>query len=257
MSRRWLITGCSTGLGRALAEAAAASGQRVIATARRLETLEHLTNDYPANVVMCKLDVCDAVDCAIAISTAVKAFGGVDVLVNNAGYAQFGTVEEIGDAELEAQFATNLFGAWRMTRLVLPLMRAQGHGDILMVGSRTASPGLPAYAASKRALEGMADALRLELAGTGVDVTVLEPGAFATRLGPSAVEPRRHVAAYSAMVEPALATLRAGEGSPPSILAEAVLRFLDGERRPPRLPIGTDPRRSWTRNGEFIRHSPT
>jgi NAD(P)-dependent dehydrogenase (short-subunit alcohol dehydrogenase family) len=249
MSRRWLITGCSTGLGRALAEAAAASGQRVIATARRLETLEHLTNDYPANVVMCKLDVRDAVDCAIAISTAVKAFDGLDVLVNNAGYGQFGTVEEVGDAELAAQFATNLFGAWRMTRLVLPLMRAQGYGDILMVGGRTAFPGLGAYTATKYALEGMSDALRLELAGTGVNVTVLEPGTFATQWAQSAVEPRRHIAAYNAVVEPALAKLRAAEANSPSLFAETVLRFLDEPHRPARLPINP--------NLHFVRHNGT
>jgi NAD(P)-dependent dehydrogenase (short-subunit alcohol dehydrogenase family) len=247
MSRRWLITGCSTGLGRAVAEAAAAAGHRVLATARRPETLGGLGARFAANVVIKKLDVRDPVDCASCVAAAVRAFGGVDVLVNNAAYGQLGAVEEIGDEELARQFETNVFGTWRLTRLVLPLMRAQGHGDVLMVSSaagRMAFPGLGAYTATKYALEGLADTLSVELTGTGVDVTVLEPGAFATKWGESAVDSYRHLDAYRPVVEPMLNGVRGladmATANPPLLFAETVMRYVDGEPRLARLPIGAD-----------------
>ena len=247
MSRRWLITGCSTGLGRALAEAAAAAGHRVLATARSPETLGGLGARFAANVVIKKLDVRDPVDCASAVAAAVRAFGGVDVLVNNAAYGQLGAVEEVGDEELARQFETNVFGTWRLTRLVLPLMRSQGRGDVLMVSSAAghmAFPGLGAYTATKYAVEGLADTLGMELAGTGVHVTILEPGMFATNWGESAVDSYRHVEAYRPVVDPFLAGVRGladrATANPPLLFAETVMRYVEGEHRPSRLPIGAD-----------------
>lgn len=247
MSRRWLITGCSTGLGRALAEAAAAAGHRVLATARRPETLGDLGARFAANVVIKKLDVRDPVDCASAVASAVRAFGGVDVLVNNAAYGQLGAVEEVGDEELSKQFETNVFGTWRLTRLVLPLMRAQGRGDVLMVSSAAghmAFPGLGAYTATKYAVEGLADTLSMELVGTGVHVTILEPGMFATSWGESAVDSYRHLEAYRPVVDPFLEGVRGladlATANPPLLFAETVMRYVEGEERPSRLPIGAD-----------------
>ncbi|WP_433051421.1 SDR family oxidoreductase [Dactylosporangium sp. CS-033363] len=249
MTRRWLITGCSTGLGRALAEAVAASGQQVLATARNPETLADLRDRYPSTLATCVLDVRDPDDCHNAVHAALARYGGVDVLVNNAGTGHFGAVEEVTDAELEAQLAVNLVAPWRLTRMVLPLMRAQGFGDIVMVSStagRVAMPGLGAYAVGKFALEGLVETLALELAGTGVHVTAVEPGMFATDWGNSLSESAEHVPAYSGVIEPVRAGVRALKSlpisSPPEAFAAAVVRMVAAEDRPVRMPIGED---SW------------
>jgi NAD(P)-dependent dehydrogenase (short-subunit alcohol dehydrogenase family) len=247
MGRRWLITGCSTGLGRALAEAACAHGDGVVATARQPSTLDPLVAAYPDSVAVCRLDVRDPADCEAAVRFAVEHLGGIDVLVNNAGYGQFGAVEEVSDAELEAQFATNVFGTWRLTRLVLPVRRAQRRGDILLLSSvagRVAFPGLGAYTATKYALEGMAETLAIELAGTGVTVTALEPGGFATRYGESIVEPAGRLPEYEASTGPMLRGMRrlaeARTAGRPELFAATVLRLIEHHTRPIRLPIGTD-----------------
>jgi len=250
MTRRWLITGCSTGLGRALAEAVAASGQQVMATARRPETLEDLRERYPRTLATCALDVRDPDDCHNAVHAALARYGGVDVLVNNAGAGHFGAVEEVTDDELAGQFEVNLFAPWRMTRLVLPLMRAQGYGDIVMVSStvgRLALPGLGAYSAAKHAMEGMVDTLVLELAGTGVHAVAVEPGMFATEWGTSLTESPVHLGAYRDVTEPMLAGSRAMKelpmANPPELFASEVLRLIASDERPTRLPIGDD---AWT-----------
>ncbi|MFG2038531.1 SDR family oxidoreductase [Dactylosporangium sp. NPDC048998] len=250
MTRRWLITGCSTGLGRALAEAVAASGQQVLATARRPETLEELRDRYPRTLATCVLDVRDPDDCHNALHAALARYGGVDVLVNNAGAGHFGAVEEVTDAELEAQLAVHLVAPWRLTRMVLPLMRAQGFGDIVMVSStagRMAYPGLGAYAAAKYALEGMVETLALELAGSGVHVMAVEPGRYATEWGASLTESAEHVPAYAAVVEPMRAGVRALRSlpvaSPPELFAAELVRLIASEERPVRTPVGED---AWT-----------
>ncbi|WP_432831180.1 SDR family oxidoreductase [Dactylosporangium sp. CA-092794] len=249
MTRRWLITGCSTGLGRALAEAVAASGQHVLATARRPETLEELRDRYPRTLATCALDIRDPDDCHNAVHAALARYGGVDVLVNNAGVGHFGAVEEVTDAELEAQLAVNLVAPWRLTRMVLPLMRAQGFGDIVMVSStagRMAHPGLGAYAAAKFALEGMVETLALELAGSGVHAMAVEPGVFATEWGASLTE-SEPVPAYHRTVEPMRAGFRALKSlpiaSPPERFASELLRLIAAEERPVRTPVGED---AWT-----------
>jgi NAD(P)-dependent dehydrogenase (short-subunit alcohol dehydrogenase family) len=247
MGRRWLITGCSSGLGRALAGAVAAAGDRVLATARAPETLDDLRQRYPDRVAVGRLDVCDAAECAAAVELAVERFGGVDVLVNNAGYGLLGAVEEVTDEELEAQFQTLFLGPRRLTRLVLPLMRAQGRGHVLMVSSvagRMALPGLGAYVAAKHALEGMAATLALETAGIGIRVTVLEPGAFATRYGSSLVDAATRLPEYRAVVDPMGAMVRGTVAGPrpfshPDEFAKTVLALVNSDDEPPlRLPLG-------------------
>jgi NAD(P)-dependent dehydrogenase (short-subunit alcohol dehydrogenase family) len=247
MTRRWLITGCSTGLGRALAEAVAASGQQVLATARRPETLEDLRDRYPRTLATCALDVRDPDDCHNAVHATLARYGGIDVLVNNAGVGHFGAVEEVSDAELEAQLAVNLVAPWRLTRMVLPLMRAQGFGDVVMVSStagRMAYPGLGAYSAAKYAMEGMVDTLAQELAGSGVHVVSVEPGAFATEWGASLTESAHHVAAYEKVVEPMRSATRALKdlpmANPPELFAGELLRLVASDQRPVRMPVGDD-----------------
>ncbi|WP_203920750.1 SDR family NAD(P)-dependent oxidoreductase [Rugosimonospora africana] len=247
MTRRWLITGCSSGLGRALARAAADAGDRVLATARRPEALTELRECHPDTVETCALDVRDPDACAAAVQVAVDRFGGVDVLVNNAGCGTLGAVEELTDDEIEAQLQTLLLGPWRMTRLVLPLMRAQGSGHLLMVSSttgRSAMPGLGAYVASKFALEGMTETLALETAGTGIRVTLLEAGVFATNYGASLADAATRLPAYRPVVDPIGALIR-GEVpagftlSEPEEFADTVLALVNDAAQPPlRLPLG-------------------
>ena len=247
MARRWLVTGCSTGLGRALVERLAQAGERVVATARRPETLADLADRHPDTVSALPLDVCDPVACAAVVAAAAERFGGVDVLVNNAGYGQCGAVEEVSDGELEAQFATNVFAPWRLARLVLPLWRAQGGGHAVFVSSVAGAvpfPGLAAYTASKFALEGLAESLAQESAHLGVKVTIVQPGGFSTAYGTS-----------GGPAAPARGRLRAGRGSddrgtagmhgnpalnPPELFAEAVHRLAGLAEPPLRLPIGED-----------------
>ncbi|GAA5200304.1 oxidoreductase [Rugosimonospora acidiphila] len=246
MVRRWLITGCSSGLGRALAGAAAAAGDLVLATARRPQTLDEIRDRYPDTVETCALDVRDPAACEAAVRVAVRRFGGVDVLVNNAGYGTLGAVEELTDGEIEAQLATVLLGPWRMTRLVLPLMRAQHSGHVLMVSSttgRSAMAGLGAYVAGKFALEGMTETLALEIAGTGVRVTLLEAGVFATNYGTALVEAATRLPDYRPVVDLTGALIR-GEIPPgfrlsePAEFAEAVLALVDDAQPPLRFPLG-------------------
>ncbi|MGK5740029.1 SDR family oxidoreductase [Micromonospora sp. URMC 103] len=247
MSRRWLVTGCSSGLGRALAARLAAEGERVVATARRPEALTELAARYPGTVVTAALDVTDPAQCRAAVERAVAAFGGIDVLVNNAAYGQFGTFEEVTDADLAAQFDTNVFGPWRLTRAVLPLWRAQRHGHAVFVSSVAGVvpfPGLAAYTASKFAVEGAAESLAAEAAHLGVKVTILQPGGFATGYSANLAMPETRIEDYSPISEGMLGALRGmnanAEVNPPELFADVVWRLGGMESPPLRLPVGPD-----------------
>jgi NAD(P)-dependent dehydrogenase (short-subunit alcohol dehydrogenase family) len=192
------------------------------------------------------LDVREPSHCEAAVCLAVQRFGGIDVLVNNAGYGQFGVTEELSDEEVAAQFDTNVFGPWRLTRLVLPLWRRQGGGHAIFTSSLSGCmpfPGLSAYTASKFALEGMAESLAQETAHLGVKVTILQLGGFTTSYGDKAIEPTRKIEAYQPVVSDMLAMLRAlgsnPDLSPPSHFAEVVQRVAALPDPPLRLPFGT------------------
>ncbi|WP_167162010.1 SDR family oxidoreductase [Streptomyces sp. MBT27] len=248
MGRRWLITGCSSGLGRALAGAAAAAGDELVVTARKTADLEELAAAWPGRIVPVPLELRDAVSCDEAVRTAVDRLGGVDVLVNNAAVGLFGAVEEVSDAELRDQLETLLVGPWRLTRSVLPLMRAQGHGHILNISSvvgRMALPGLGAYVAGKHALEGMSQALAIEAAPHNIRVTVLEPGMFATRYGASLAEAHRRIPAYDGtnleMLQGTRGLVDNPETGRPEDFAARVLDIVAAEAPTPlRIPIGDD-----------------
>ncbi|MFE4860489.1 SDR family oxidoreductase [Streptomyces sp. NPDC056670] len=248
MGRRWLITGCSSGLGRALAAAAAEAGDDLAVTARKTADLEELAAAWPGRIVPVPLELRDATSCDEAVRTAVDRLGGIDVLVNNAAVGLFGAVEEVSDAELRDQLETLLVGPWRLTRRVLPLMRAQGHGHILNISSvvgRIAFPGLAAYVAGKHALEGMSQALAIEAAPHNIRVTVLEPGMFATRYGTSLAEARRRIPAYDGTNREMLEGTRGLVDNPdtgrPGDFAARVLDIVTAEGPTPlRIPIGDD-----------------
>lgn len=178
----WLITGCSSGLGRAMAQCLLEDGQNVVMTARDPSTLSDLAERFP-NAAVSALDVTNKTEVVGATRLALERFGGIDVLVNNAGYGYRAAVEEADDEDVKALLDTNFFGPVSMIKAVLPSMRAQRKGTIINVSSiagRFAAPGSGFYSASKFALEGMSNALMKEVGPLGIRVMVVEPGAFRT-----------------------------------------------------------------------------
>ncbi|TXS44457.1 SDR family oxidoreductase [Streptomyces sp. t39] len=248
MVRRWLITGCSSGLGKALAAAVARSGDDVVVTARRSTDLDRLAALRPGRVFPVSLELRDPARCEDAVRTAAERMGGIDVLVNNAGAGLFGAAEEVSDAEVRDQLETLVVGPWRLVRLVLPLMRAQGHGHIVNVSSlagRMAFPGLSAYVAGKYALEGMSQALAAEVAPLGIRVTVVEPGGFATRYGTALTESASRLPAYAVSTAATLDGVRgmaddAATGRPEDFAAQVLAVVTADGPTPLRIPIGED-----------------
>lgn len=179
----WFITGCSTGLGRVLVQELLAAGHRVAASARQPGSLAGLDPGDPARFLALRLDVTDPGHVAAAVDSAAAHFGRLDVLVNNAGYGVVGALEEVPEPEIRRVFETNVFGLMAVTRAVLPVMRAQGSGVVLNISSIagfTATPGFGIYNATKFAVEGLSEALALDVAKLGIRVHIVEPGPFRT-----------------------------------------------------------------------------
>src|ERR1700752_1379739 len=198
----WLITGCSTGLGRALAEAVIGAGHKAVVTARDVGKVADLAEANPGRVLAVALDVTKPDQVASAVQRAEERFGGIDVLVNNAGYGYRAAVEEGDDAEVRTLFETHFFGTIAMIKAVLPGMRARRSGAIVnisSIGAPVTPVGSGYYSAAKAAIEGMSGALRGELAPLGISVTVVEPGAFRTDFaGRSLIESATVIADYAA-----------------------------------------------------------
>ena len=246
MTSTWLITGSSRGLGRALAEAVLAAGNRLVATARNPDSLHDLTARFPETVRAVALDVTDPVAAQLAVETAVKAFGGLDVLVNNAGYGDVNSVEDTSLDAFRAQIETNLFGTIILTKAAIPVMRAQHSGRILQlssVGGRLGAPGRAPYSAAKWAVEGFSESLALEMVLIGVHVTLVEPGGFRTDFAGSSTSLQEGRADYDAVVGAAARRQRAYDGQQPGDPARAarVLLALASMDAPPlRLALGSD-----------------
>src|SRR5262249_10468742 len=188
VSKAVLVTGCSTGIGRATAERLAAGGWRVYATARKVESIRDLGE---RGCQLLALDVCNEGSIRAAVTAIERAAGAAGVLVNKAGYGQEGPVEEVPREEVRGQFETNVFGLPRLTQLVLPGMRRQRWGKIVnlsSMGGKLTFPGGGFYHATKHAVEALSDALRFEVRGFGVDVIVIEPGPIKTSFGDTAVQ---------------------------------------------------------------------
>ena len=186
-SKAVLITGCSTGIGRATAEHLAGRGWTVYATARKVDTLRDLAS---RGIKTLPLDVCDETSMRAAVAAVEQAEGAVGVLVNNAGYGQEGAFEEVPMEQVRRQFETNVFGLIRLSQLVLPGMRRQRWGKIInmsSMGGKLTLPGGSMYHATKHAVESLSDALRFEVRDFGIDVVVIEPGPIKTRFGDTAV----------------------------------------------------------------------
>jgi NADP-dependent 3-hydroxy acid dehydrogenase YdfG len=187
VSKAVLITGCSSGIGEATARRLAGHGWTVYASARRLESIEHLAS---AGCKLLQLDVTDEASMRAAVDTVEREHGAVGVLVNNAGYSQGGPIEQVPLESVRRQFETNVFGLIALTQMVLPAMRAQRWGKIVNIGSmggRLTLPGGGLYHATKHSLEAISDALRFEVRGFGVDVVLVEPGLITTEFGKTAV----------------------------------------------------------------------
>jgi NAD(P)-dependent dehydrogenase (short-subunit alcohol dehydrogenase family) len=183
MPRTWFITGSSRGLGRALSEAVLEAGHRLVATARNPDQLADLVARYPDRARAVALDVTDRAQADVAVRAAADAFGGIDVVVNNAGYANIDAIEDFSEEDWRAQIETNLWGVINVTRAALPVLRTQRSGHVIQissVGGRIVSAGLGPYQTAKWGVEGFSGVLQKEVAPLGIHVTIIEPGGFST-----------------------------------------------------------------------------
>jgi len=238
----WFITGTSRGFGRVWAQAALARGDRVAATARDVKTLGPLVEQYGDLIAPLALDVTDKAAVSAAIAFAHERFGRLDVVINNAGYGLFGTIEEVSESEARAQLETNLFGALWVTQAALPFMRAQGSGHIIQVssiGGVNAFPTVGLYHASKWGLEGFSQSLATEVAGFGIKVTIVEPGGFATDWGGASAQRAAQMKIYDGAREKIAAVRSNSTPGDPNATGPAILKLVDATDPPLRLFLGS------------------
>jgi len=246
MSKVWLITGSSRGLGRALAEAVLAAGHNLVATARNPAQLNDLVKRYGDEVRTVALDVTSARAAADAIRTAVDACGRLDVLVNNAGYGNIGSIEDTSLEDIRAQIETNLFGVIIVTKAAIPIMRQQGSGHIIQlssIGGRVGATGRAPYSTAKWGVEGFSEVLANEVGPLGVKVTIIEPGGFRTDFAGSSTTIREGRPEYDSTVGAAARFQREYDGTQPGdpIKAAGVILKVAALREPPlRLLLGSD-----------------
>lgn len=246
MSLRWLVTGSSRGMGRALSEAILQAGHRLVATARDPAQLADLMQRYGDAVRAVALDVTDPAAAQAAVQTAVDAFGGLDVVVNNAGYGNIHSIEDISLEDFRQQIETNLFGTIIVTKAAIPLMREQRSGHIIQfssVGGRMGAPGRGAYSAAKWGVEGFSEVLAREMALVGVKVTVIEPGGFRTDFAGASTVLEHGRPEYDAVVGNAARMQREYDGRQPGDpvrAARAILKVAAMAEPPLRLPLGSD-----------------
>jgi NAD(P)-dependent dehydrogenase (short-subunit alcohol dehydrogenase family) len=241
----FFLTGSSRGLGRAIATAVLDAGHQLVATARRPETLDDLVAAYPDQVLPVALDVADPAAAEAAIAAGRERFGRIDVVVNNAGYADLAAIEDVTIDDFRAQIGTNLFGVVNVTKAALPVLREQGGGHVIQVssiGGRLATPGLAAYQSAKWAVGGFSSVLAKEVAPLGIKVTVLEPGGMQTDWAGSSMsvppisEPYRETVGAMAAMHNA-ATLALGD---PAKVAQVVLDIAAMDEPPLRLILGSE-----------------
>ncbi|MCX4138102.1 oxidoreductase [Paraburkholderia sp. SEWSISQ10-3 4] len=243
----WLITGSSSGLGRALAEKVLEHGYRAVVTARRPASVRDLVEHYGDRAMAVGLDVTQSAQISAAVKAAHERFGRIDVLVNNAGYGYIGAIEEGEDAEIRAQFDTNVHGVIALMQAVLPGMRHRGKGHIVNVssiGGLTTFPNVGYYHASKYALEGLSDTLAKEMAPFGIGVTVVEPGAFRTDFrGRSMRQSRIRIPEFAGTLgkqRDALLDSHGKQHNDPAKGALAIIEALKAKQPPLHLLLGAD-----------------
>ncbi len=247
-SKVWMITGASRGIGAEIARAALAAGHQVVATSRNKESVEKALGGSHERLLAVSLDVTNPEQANIAVEAAKARFGRIDVLVNNAGYALAGAVEEITLDEFQKQYDTNVFGLWNVTKAALPTLRAQRSGHILnlsSIGGWVGMAGAGAYCSSKFAIEGLSEALQAELKPLGIHVTIVEPGAFRTdflesnsmSLSQSTIE---DYAETAGVVRNALSNSSGLQEGDPKKLSQALLDIVASDEPPLRLLLGSD-----------------
>ncbi len=245
--RTWLITGTSSGFGLALARAALAAGDRVVATARRAEALSALVDEAPDRLAAVRLDVTRPDEIALAVAAALERFGRVDVLVNNAGYGTVGAAEELNIDELVSLHETMLLGPVRLTQAVLAGMRERGSGTIVQIssmGGQLAPAGFGAYCSAKFALEAMSESLAAEVGPLGIRVLIVEPGAFRTEFGAERMHRTSTIiddyAPTSGVTRTAIDQMDGSQPGDPDKAAAAILEAIMAPRPPLRLALGDD-----------------
>ncbi|WP_395068070.1 oxidoreductase [Paraburkholderia silvatlantica] len=243
----WLITGCSKGLGRALARCALESGYRVVASARDTAALGDLGREYGDAVATVRLDVTRPEQAEAAVAAAHERFGAVDVLVNNAGYGYLAAIEEGEDSDVRAMFETNVYGTWNMIKAALPGMRSRRAGHIVnisSVGGLTTFPGVGFYHMTKFAVEGLSETLAKEIGPLGLGVTVVEPGAFRTDFrGASMKQSGMRLEDYASTAGKARDSVLTGHGKQqgdPMRGSRAIIAALESDQPPLHLVIGGD-----------------
>ncbi|XVV11265.1 oxidoreductase [Actinoplanes sp. CA-131856] len=246
MSKVWLITGTSRGLGRQLAASVLEHGDRVVATARRPEQLKDLTDTYGDRVRAVALDVTDPAAARAAVAEAVATFGRLDVLVNNAGYADVASIEDMPEDNFRQQIEANFFGVVNVTRAALPVMRAQGEGHIIQissVGGRVASIGLGGYQSAKWAVGGFSEVLAKEVESFGIKVTVAEPGGMRTDWAGDSMGTLAISDPYKPVLEPAVERFSSYNGKQPGDperISQVLIDVADHPEPPLHLLLGAD-----------------
>ena len=255
MSKVILITGCSTGLGRDLANVALERGYAVVATARQVENLSELPEE---NCLKLSLDVTDDAQIEDTIKSALEKFGRLDVLVNNAGFGMSGAIEEVTDEQAHLVFETNVFGLLKVQRVVLPHFRQQRSGHIInlsSIGGIAAVPGGGIYCATKFAVEGLSEALAQEVAPLGIKVTIVEPGPFRTDFLGRSMHKAPHEIQDYVQTHELRRRMAAGSGKQagdPVRAAHAMLDTVEMEHPPLRLPLGSITVDRWRKKVEQL-----
>ena len=246
MAQVWLVTGSSRGLGRAIVEAGLAAGNKVMATARSIESLRDLSDHYGSQVKLFALDVTDESAANRAVQTAIDTFGSLDVVINNAGYGNLSSIEETPLSDFRAQIETNLFGTIIMTKAALPYFREKKKGQFIQLssmGGRIGPPGRGPYSAAKWGVEGFSEVLSREVAPLGVKVTIVEPGGFRTDFAGSSTKLSEGHPEYDSTVGATARFQRDYNGKQPGDPKKAaqVIAQLTKEDKPPlRLLLGSD-----------------
>lgn len=248
MSKVWLITGSASGIGAGIAHAALAAGDRVVATDLDLNRLNEVFAQYGDQVLTAQLDIRSQEQAHLAISACLDHFGRLDVLVNNAGYGQFGPFEEIEADAIERQFATNVLGTFNVTRAALPTLRKQRGGHIINMSSNGGFKGVAGasmYSATKFAIEGFSESLAQEIAGFGIRLTLIEPGAFRTdfldsrslKLGSGEIPDYDD---YRTKAQAIFAARNHQQVGDPARLGDAVVQLVNEQQPPLRFIAGAD-----------------
>jgi NAD(P)-dependent dehydrogenase (short-subunit alcohol dehydrogenase family) len=257
--RVWVITGASRGLGALIAQAALDDGNAVVATGRKTAAIAERLGESPA-LLSITLDVTNEAQAKAAVDAAVKQFGRIDVLVNNAGFGLLASVEESSDAEVRRIYETNVFGLLNVTRAVLPVMRKQRSGHVINTSSIVgyqAAPGVGVYSSTKFAVEGITEALHAELAPLGIHATMIEPGFFRTDFldTSSLVVGKTIIGDYeqtSGKMRQLAGEINHNQPGDPARLATAMIKLVDAQTPPLRLPFGTDTLKALAEKNAYV-----